>query len=94
MEFADHFSRQSRQYTQFRPRYPAELFAYLATLPARGELAWDCGTGNGQAAVDLAAHFARVVATDASANQLGHAEAHPKVDYRQAPAETCPLGAG
>ncbi len=91
MEFADHFSRQSRQYTQFRPRYPAELFAFLATLPARRERAWDCGTGNGQAAVDLAAHFERVVATDASADQLSHAEAHANVEYVRAPAEVCPL---
>lgn len=30
-------------------------------------MAWDCGTGNGQAALGLADHFERVLATDVSA---------------------------
>ncbi len=91
MSFADHFSRQSLQYTQFRPRYPHALFAHLATLVHRRDAAWDCGTGNGQAAVDLAEHFAHVFATDPSANQVAHARPHPQVEYRVAPAEACPL---
>jgi SAM-dependent methyltransferase len=57
-----------------------------AIAPAR-ELAWDCGTGNGQAAVDLAAHFRHVVATDASADQIENAIAHERVSYRVALAE-------
>lgn len=91
MSFADHFSRQSSQYTQFRPRYPAELFAYLASLVEQHDCAWDCGTGNGQAAVDLAKHFSRVVATDPSANQIAHATANDRVEYLVAAAEACPL---
>jgi ubiquinone/menaquinone biosynthesis C-methylase UbiE len=91
MGFADHFSGQSGQYTQFRPRYPEALFSFLASLPVRREVAWDCGTGNGQAAVDLATHFARVVATDASGNQLFHALPHSNVEYMVASAEACPL---
>jgi SAM-dependent methyltransferase len=93
MAFADHFSRQSSQYTQFRPRYPAELFAYLASLVERHDCTWDCGTGNGQAAVDLANHFARVVATDPSVNQIAHAIANKRVEYLVAAAEGCPLPA-
>jgi SAM-dependent methyltransferase len=93
VEFADHFSRQAREYTQFRPRYPRALFEYLASLVERRETAWDCGTGNGQAAVELAELFDRVVATDPSENQLRYALPHAKVEYRLAAAESCPLQA-
>lgn len=91
MAFQDHFSRQASDYTQYRPRYPRALFEYLAELPAERQLAWDCGTGNGQAAVDLAEVFQRVVATDPSASQIAHAEVHPRVEYAVAAAEHCPL---
>lgn len=71
MSFKDHFSAHSVEYARFRPRYPDELFRYLdAVAPAR-QSAWDCATGSGQAAVALATHFDRVVATDASAARLG-----------------------
>jgi SAM-dependent methyltransferase len=73
--FKDHFSRVARDYQQYRPRYPPELAAHLAALSPRRELALDLATGNGQAAVDLAVHFERVLASDASAGQLAHAEA-------------------
>ncbi len=52
--FKDNFSKQSGIYARYRPHYPEELFAYLATLTEKHELAWDCGTGNGQAATGLA----------------------------------------
>jgi SAM-dependent methyltransferase len=91
--FADHFSRVAADYARFRPRYPDALFDWLAGLaPGRG-LAWDCATGSGQAAVALAERFERVVATDASAEQLASAEAHPRVEYRVAPAESSGLAA-
>jgi ubiquinone/menaquinone biosynthesis C-methylase UbiE len=54
-------------------------------------VAWDCGTGNGQAAVGLAEHFDRVIATDPSAKQIEHAEQHPRIEYRIAPAESSGL---
>ena len=83
--FQDHFSAVAAGYARFRPRYPTELCADLAAAaPAHG-LAWDCATGNGQAAVALAAHFARVVATDASAAQLARATPHPRITYRLGP---------
>ena len=94
MNFQDHFSKQADRYTQFRPHYPAELFRFLATLPARTERAWDCGTGNGQAAVALAEFFDEVVATDPSARQIEHACEHPRVRYQVAPAEAVPLADG
>jgi len=89
--FRDHFSGHAAEYREFRPAYPPELFAFLASLaPGRG-LAWDCGTGNGQAAAGLAEHFEAVVATDASAKQIEQAEPHPKVKYAIATAEHSPL---
>ena len=84
--FKDHFSAQAAGYARHRPRYPGELFSYLAGLSGR-RLAWDCATGNGQAAVALAGHFDRVIATDASRAQIESAEAHPGVSYRVATAE-------
>lgn len=89
--YANHFSGLAPAYATWRPRYPAELFAYLALLPSRHELAWDCAAGSGQASLSLAGHFRRVVATDASAAMLAQAPAHPGVEYRVAPAEACDL---
>jgi SAM-dependent methyltransferase len=91
--FQDHFSQHSKQYVEFRPHYPAELFQFLASLPRARDCAWDCGTGNGQAAVDLAQYFREVVATDPSANQLAQARPYPRVKYLIASAEQCPLTA-
>lgn len=82
--FADHFSDHAGEYAAHRPTYPPGLIAFLASRCAGHRLAWDAGTGSGQAAVLLAAHFERVFATDASAEQLGHAQAHPRVEYRLA----------
>ncbi len=86
-EFADHFSGAAAEYARFRPRYPSVLFSYLASLVPEHTLAWDCATGSGQAAVALAEHFSQVVATDASPEQIAHAEPHPRVEYRVATAE-------
>ena len=92
--FKDHFSGHAADYRTFRPTYPPELFTFLASLVPTHELAWDCGTGSGQAAMPLAEHFARVFATDASAEQVKNANPHPKVEYEVAPAEKCPLPDG
>jgi len=91
VDFKDHFSGHSQDYARFRPTYPAALYAYLAGLTPGRSLAWDCATGNGQAALGLAAHFARVVATDASAEQIAAAAPHPQVEYRVAPADASGL---
>lgn len=91
MTFKDHFSPQADRYTRYRPGYPRELFQFLASLPASIAHAWDCGTGNGQAAVALAEFFTRVDATDPSSRQIEHAVPHARVTYQVAPAEHCPL---
>lgn len=91
MSFKDHFSRQAGDYAKFRPRYPRAIFEYLGTLAPSRNLAWDCATGNGQAAVGLASVFDRVIATDASEKQIANAEQHDHVKYRVAPAEASGL---
>jgi ubiquinone/menaquinone biosynthesis C-methylase UbiE len=85
--FHDHFSAVANRYADFRPHYPPELFNYLATLVPLDALVWDCAAGNGQATVDLAKRFQRVVATDASAEQIASATPHSGVEFRVAPAE-------
>jgi ubiquinone/menaquinone biosynthesis C-methylase UbiE len=51
------------------------------------ELVWDCATGNGQAANKLVNYFKKVIATDASAKQLGNAKQHERIEYKLALAE-------
>lgn len=91
MTFHDRFSEVSAEYAEWRPRYPDVLFDFLATVANRHGAAWDCATGNGQAAVGLARHFGRVTATDASQQQLAHAVANARVVYTVAPAEASGL---
>jgi SAM-dependent methyltransferase len=86
-EFQGSFSKQATDYAKFRPQYPLELFEYLGGIAPQRKLAWDCATGNGQAAVALASVFERVIATDASEAQIANAEAHAHVEYRVALAE-------
>jgi SAM-dependent methyltransferase len=92
--FKDHFSRQAAAYSRYRPGYPPELIAYVASLaPARG-LAIDCATGSGQAAVALARHFERVIAVDGSVAQLLRSLPAAGVTYVAGLAERLPLRAG
>jgi SAM-dependent methyltransferase len=80
--FKDHFSERSSAYARARPTYPPELFDTLAKLTPAQTAAWDVGTGNGQAALGLAEHFAEVLATDASAAQIAEAPTHSRVTFR------------
>jgi ubiquinone/menaquinone biosynthesis C-methylase UbiE len=92
--FADHFSEQSAQYARSRPRYPDALFEFVAAhAPARGR-AWDCATGNGQAAVGLARVFREVEATDASEEQVRNAVPIAHVRFSVQPAEHTGFEAG
>lgn len=94
MSNATLFSPVAREYANFRPGYPPELFAWLAAVAPAREAVWDCGCGSGQASVDLAAHFSRVWATDISAEQIAAARPHERVSYRVAPAERSGLDPG
>jgi SAM-dependent methyltransferase len=91
MNNAQTFSQNSDQYARSRPQYPDELFLYLSEISPAHDSAWDCATGNGQAAVSLAKYFSRVEATDISAEQIEHCIAHPKLQYRVSPAENTPF---
>lgn len=70
-----------------RPSYPDELFEFVVSLAPRRSRVWDCATGNGQAARDLARYFERVIATDGSPEQIAHAEPVANVEYRVARAD-------
>lgn len=94
MKFEDLFSAQSEQYAQYRPKYPEAMYAYLASIAPTRSLVWDCGTGNGQAAVSLARHFECVYATDASAEQIAHSTLHEKIEYHVENAEHVGLESG
>lgn len=92
--FRDHFSSTAAGYASYRPSYPAPLFEWLAGIAPHSTVAWDCGTGTGQAATALAEHFALVVATDPSTAQLEHATPHPRVRYAAMSAERSALASG
>ena len=89
--FVDRFSGQAAIYRAARPHYPPELFAALVEAAPGRDLAWDVGTGSGQAAAGLAAHFTRVHATDASAEQIAQASPHGGVVFAVEPAERVSL---
>ena len=87
----DLFSEQSKNYSKFRPHYPKELFEYIISFVDEKEKAWDCATGNGQAATALANYFETVVATDISNQQLEQAIQKYNIIYQKAPAESTPF---
>ena len=89
--FKDHFSEHAAIYRSARPHYPNALFEWLAGRAREKKLAWDCGCGNGQASVALAAYFRQVVATDPSAAQIANAEPCENVEYRVEPGERTTL---
>lgn len=91
--FHDHFSQLASAYAAFRPQYPAALFDWVASECSARERAWDCACGSGQATLALAERFDSVVASDASADQVAAAPAHPRVAYRVAPAEASGIDA-
>lgn len=86
-----HFSSIAETYRKYRPRYPEEIFIYAAGLVKEHDHALDVGTGNGQAAVELAKFFKQVTATDVSPQQIEHAIPKPNVNYLVAPAESSGL---
>jgi len=49
--FKDHFSRQSGEYSRYRPGYPPDLIAWVASRAPDRALAVDCATGNGRGRV-------------------------------------------
>lgn len=81
------FDKQSQLYSLYRPQYPQELFDFINKLLETKELAWDVGTGSGQAALMLANSFEKVLASDSSESQISQASPHPRITYRVAAAD-------
>ena len=77
----DKFSNQASTYKKFRPTYPSELLELVYSHCTQRDSAWDCATGNGQVAVELAKEFKNVVATDISEKQLKHAVQKTNISY-------------
>src|SRR4028119_14246 len=83
----DNFSALADQYSTFRPTYPIELYQYLMSLVRNRDAAWDCGTGNGQVAQELANYFTKVYATDISEAQIKNAVRKETIIYKVERAE-------
>jgi SAM-dependent methyltransferase len=79
--FKDNFSKQSDIYVKYRPHYPDELYTFLSSLTDEHEVAWDCGTGNGQAAIGLATFYNEIIATDPSEKQIKNCLPNEKIKY-------------
>lgn len=84
----DNFSTQANQYAKFRPTYPKAVYDFIYANLNGTQLAWDCATGNGQIATELAKVFDQVVATDISAKQLENAIQKDNIDYKVESAES------
>lgn len=83
----DNFSTQSDDYAKFRPKYTQSLIDYLIANTSNHTTCWDCGTGNGQLAVQLSSYFDQVHATDISEKQLVNAIQKQNIHYTKQPAE-------
>ena len=94
MENSSSFGLHAADYRRYRPTYPRALYDYLAGLCVHRARALDCATGNGQAALALAARFDSVYAFDSSRRQIDEAIAHPRVRYAVHSAERIPLDVG
>ncbi|KAG7561637.1 S-adenosyl-L-methionine-dependent methyltransferase [Arabidopsis thaliana x Arabidopsis arenosa] len=77
--------KQADEYLNARPKYPTIWYKVLAGRTSNHKVAWDVGTGNGQAAIGVAEYYEKVVATDINESQLQRAMKHPKVTYHHTP---------
>jgi len=84
---ANHFSSKSEEYSFSRPLYPDSLFKFLNEITSNKDLAWDCATGNGQAAIGLCKYFNKVIASDASTSQINNRFQRDNITYDVFPAE-------
>lgn len=86
-DIKDNFSNQAQTYAGYRPGYPDELFSFLYGHCQEFDNVWDCATGNGQAAVELANKFQQVYATDISRKQLDNTTLRENIYYSVGRAE-------
>ncbi|MFZ4861823.1 class I SAM-dependent methyltransferase [Sphingobacterium sp. Mn56C] len=83
----DNFSSISDKYAIYRPTYPQSIYDFIYPLIQDKDAAWDCATGNGQIAQELAHDFLTVEATDISQAQLDNAQQSVNINYSVQPAE-------
>jgi hypothetical protein len=88
--FPDHFSDHADRYRAYRPTYPDALITYLASLASDHDLAWDCATGNGQAALGLTPN-STPSSPPTPARSRSPGLTPPKIRYLVAPVERTPL---
>ncbi len=81
-QFKDYFSHQAESYKKYRPTYPVSLYQYLVSLVPSRQIAWDCATGNGQCAQGLSPYFDKIIASDASQQQIAQARPVNNIEYR------------
>jgi len=87
----DLFSAQAAGYAKYRPGYPLALIEYICSFVTERKHAWDCATGNGQAAVLLSPYFEKITATDSSEKQLALAIEKENIHYQVCNAEQTPF---
>lgn len=83
----NHFSSTSREYSFSRPIYPDALYRFLNDITPYKDMAWDCATGNGQAAIGVCKYFKHVIASDASKGQLEYQFNRNNIMYEMFSAE-------
>ena len=85
------FGNRAGAYASFRPEYPDALFDWLAANNPYHDRALDIACGNGQASRPLLKHFARVMASDGSPEQLSATTDLRGIDCFVADASAQPL---
>lgn len=91
MSANDHFSSKSKEYSFSRPHYPDSLYEYLSSITPNNDVAWDCATGNGQAAIGLCRYFKKVIASDMSMSQIENGFKRQNIVYDIFPSEDTSL---
>ncbi|PWJ42325.1 class I SAM-dependent methyltransferase [Sediminitomix flava] len=83
----DRFSEQAAGYLLYRPLYPNDLILDILSYVENRQCFWDCATGNGQIASELARYFNEGYGTDISEEQLKYAIPRSNVIYKKERAE-------
>jgi SAM-dependent methyltransferase len=87
----DLFSDQPALYAKYRPTAPKELYDHIYSFVNDFDTAWDCATGNGQAAVVLADRFKKIIASDISEAQMSEAPRRDNIEYVLSSGESTPF---
>eukprot|EP00386_Alphamonas_edax_P013824 GDKI01042597.1.p1 GENE.GDKI01042597.1~~GDKI01042597.1.p1 ORF type:complete len:305 (-),score=44.72 GDKI01042597.1:97-1011(-) len=98
-KFGSLFAKQAHLYAAYRPSYPKHLYDAIYKYKLEYgtptyETAADIACGSGQAAIDLAVKFTRVIGIDASAEQVAQAPPAGNIVFRQGTSESTGLDRG